>query len=183
MRCVFFRCGRRNASPTGNLVGCALIGSYCANLLSVKTNGFRCLSVYHQNIKITCRGGVPPPVMNDVCLHADGDTARNYLWLRSCICTQKSGDSWPFGLKSPFFVIESNFCFSTRLRRSRRWALKWEKLSHPWYRCSFAPYQIHIFQYWILRSHHKHRAFRPEKQARFHLHKSKYCYKITSLYD
>ena len=61
MRYKIVRCGRRNASPTGNLVGCALIGSYCANLLSVKTNGFCCLSVYCKNIKISCRGAVSAP--------------------------------------------------------------------------------------------------------------------------
>jgi len=33
----------------------------CTSPLLDKTNGFCYLSVYHQNIKITCRGGVSPP--------------------------------------------------------------------------------------------------------------------------
>ena len=40
---------------------------FFANLLFEEISGFCCLSVYHQNKQISCRGGVPPPE-NERCM-------------------------------------------------------------------------------------------------------------------
>ena len=88
---------------------------YCASPLFDKTNGFCYLFVYHQNIKITCRGGVPPPATNNFVPHHREPKIRSFLDRRPrqsetdgmCRHTSLSSSTTPW---SPFPAGEGYRC-------------------------------------------------------------------------
>ena len=83
----------------------------CAKLSLLKANGFHWLSVRYQNIRISCRGGVSPPVTNDNLPHIPFVLdRRGRRSLRACANKVRKSLSSSTASRSPFPAGEGFRC-------------------------------------------------------------------------